>query len=124
MDTTVALVPVFKDLVKLFPCRSSYELSSAWVANKFTVFNRYLSSYSNNIGFTVYFKAFKTLMHDVATLKKVFIDGTVAPESYLAEFLSLSSRKHLLEKKRNKNYSPEVLCRSLTILENGNLVAI
>jgi len=71
-----------------------------------------------------YFKAFKTLMHDVATLKKVFIDGTVALESYLAEFLSLSSRKHLLEKKKDRNYSPEVLCRSLTILEDGNLVAI
>ena len=71
-----------------------------------------------------YFKAFKTLMHDVATLKKVFIDGTVALESYLAGFLSLSSRKHLLEKKKDRNYSPEVLCRSLTILEDGNLVAI
>ncbi len=71
-----------------------------------------------------YFKAFKTLMHDVATLKKVFVDGTMAIESYLAEFLSLSSRKHLLEKKKDRNYSPEVLCRSLTILEDGNLVAI
>ena len=71
-----------------------------------------------------YFKAFKTLMHDVATLKKVLVDGTVTFESYLAEFLSLSSRKHLLEKKKNRNYSPEVLCRSLTILEDGHLVAI
>ena len=72
-----------------------------------------------------YFKAFKTLMHDVGTLKKIFVDGTLAVESYLAEFLILSSKKHLLEKKKGReNYSPEVLCRSLTILEDGNLVAI
>lgn len=72
-----------------------------------------------------YFKAFKTLMHDVDTLKKIFADGTVAVESYLAEFLILSSKKHLLEKKKGReNYSPEVLFRSLTILEDGNLVAI
>ena len=72
-----------------------------------------------------YFKAFKTLMHDVGTLKKIFVDGTLAVESYLAEFLILSSKKHLLEKKKGReNYSPEVLFRSLTILEDGNLVAI
>jgi len=72
-----------------------------------------------------YFKAFKTLMHDVDTLKKIFVDGTLAVESYLAEFLVLSSKKHLLEKKKGReNYSPEVLFRSLTILEDGNLIAI
>jgi hypothetical protein len=72
-----------------------------------------------------YFKAFKTLMHDVGTLKKIFVDGTVSAESYLAEFLILSSKKHLLEKKKGRdNYSPEVLFSSLTILEDGNLVAI
>ncbi len=72
-----------------------------------------------------YFKAFKTLMHDVGTLKKIFVDGTIAAESYLAEFLILSSKKHLLEKKKGSdNYSPEILFRSLTILEDGNLVAI
>lgn len=72
-----------------------------------------------------YFKAFKTLMHDVGTLKKIFIDGTIAVESYLADFLRLSSKKHLLEKKKGReNYSPEVFFRSLTILEDGNLIAI
>jgi len=72
-----------------------------------------------------YFKAFKTLMHDVGTLKKIFVDGTVSAESYLADFLILSSKKHLLEKKKGRdNYSPEVLFSSLTILEDGNLVAI
>ena len=72
-----------------------------------------------------YFKAFKTLMHDVGTLKKIFVDGTVSAESYLAEFLMLSSKKHLLEKKKGReNYSPEVLFRTLTILEDGSLVAI
>ena len=72
-----------------------------------------------------YFKAFKTLMHDVSTLKKIFVDGTIAVETYLAEFLLLSSKKHLLEKKKGReNYSPEVLFSSLTILEDGNLIAI
>ena len=72
-----------------------------------------------------YYKAFKTLMHDVDTLKKIFIDGTLAVETYLAGFLVLSSKKHLLEKKKGRgNYSPEVLCRSLTILEDGTLTAI
>jgi len=64
-------------------------------------------------------------MCDVGTLRKIFIDGTITAESYLAEFLILSSKKHLLEKKKGRdNYSPEVLFRSLTILEDGNLVVI
>jgi hypothetical protein len=72
-----------------------------------------------------YFKAFKTLMHDVGTLRKIFVDGTLAVESYLADFLTLSSKKHLFEKKKGReNYSPEVLFRSLTILEDGKLIAI
>ena len=72
-----------------------------------------------------YFKAFKTLMHDVDTLKKIFVDGTISIESYLAEFLALSSKKHLLEKKKGReNYFPEVLYSSLCILEDWNLIAI
>jgi len=63
-------------------------------------------------------------MHDVATLKKIFVDGTVSLESYLVEFTKLGGKKHLLEKKKSHNYSPEVLFRSLTILEDGNVVAI
>lgn len=71
-----------------------------------------------------YFKAFETLTHDVATLKKIFVDKTVPLEGYLFEFLKRSSKKYLLEKKKDQNYSPEVLFRSLTILEDGNLVVI
>jgi len=71
-----------------------------------------------------YFKAFKTLTHDMATLKKIFVDGTVSLEVYLVDFLELSRKKHLLEKKKGHNYSPEVLLRSLSILENGNLIAV
>ena len=79
-------------------------------------------NYGKNLS---YFKSFKTLMNDVGTLKKIFIDGTIALESYLAEFLTLSSKKHLLEKKKGReNYSPEVLCRSLSILEDGNLIVL
>ena len=72
-----------------------------------------------------YFKAFKTLMRDVGTLKKIFVDGSLAAESYLADFVLLSRKKHLLEKKKGReNYSPEVLYTSLTIVNCGNLVAI
>jgi len=58
------------------------------------------------------------------TLKKIFVDGTVSLEAYLVEFLELSRKKHLLEKKQSHNYSPEVLLRSLSVLENGNLIAV
>ena len=72
-----------------------------------------------------YYKAFKTLMHDVSTLKMVFFDGTEPIASYLADFLILSRKKHLLEKKKGRNnYSPEVFHRSFTILEDGCLIAI
>ena len=72
-----------------------------------------------------YFKAFKTLMRDVGTLKKIFVDGSLAAEVFLADFVLLSRKKHLLEKKKGReNYSPEVLYRSLTIVGGGNLVAI
>ncbi len=78
--------------------------------------------YRENISF---YKAFKTLMHDVSTLKRIFLDRTESISSYLADFLILSRKKHLLEKKNGRNnYSPEVFCRSFVILEDGYLAVI
>ena len=63
-----------------------------------------------------YYKAFKTLMHDVDILREIFVNGSRSLESYLAEFFLLSRKKHLLEKKKGcNNYSPEVLLGSFTI---------
>lgn len=73
--------------------------------------------YSKNISC---FKAFKTLTHDVATLKKIFIDRTLPVGEYLIAFLKLSSKKHLLEKRKGGNYSPEILYRSLNLQECWN----
>jgi hypothetical protein len=71
-----------------------------------------------------YFKTFKTLMKDTAILQKIFIEGTMNLRSYLADFLHLSSKKHLLEKKHDHNYSPEVICRSFSIVDDGDLIAV
>lgn len=65
-----------------------------------------------------YYKAFKTLMHDVDILREIFVTGSRSLESYLAEFFLISRKKHLLEKKSGcNNYSPEVLLGSFTISE-------
>ena len=49
-----------------------------------------------------FFKASKTLMGDIPRLKQVFIDKIIPPATYLADFLKLSSKKHLLEYKKGK----------------------
>ena len=68
--------------------------------------------YGKNLSF---FKAFKTLMHDMCNIEKMFVDRVVAPGVYLVAFLKLSSKKHILEQKNMHNYSPEVLVSTLTI---------
>ena len=75
--------------------------------------------YGKNMSF---FKAFKTMMRDMYRLEKVFIDQKVPVSDYLIDFLQLSTKKHILEKKKAKNYSPEVLAASLTFLEYGNFI--
>jgi hypothetical protein len=68
--------------------------------------------YRKNLSF---FKAFKTLMHDISNIEKMLVDRVISPGTYLLGFLQLSSTKHLLEQKNIHNYSPEVLVSSLTI---------
>ncbi len=68
--------------------------------------------YQKNLSF---FKAFKTLMHDIVRIKQLISDKTLATGKYLVDFLKLSSQKHILEKKKLSNYSVDVLVSSLTI---------
>jgi len=62
-----------------------------------------------------FFKAFKTLIRDMTRLEQVLSDGKSTMGKYLVEFLQLSNKKHILEKKKLGNYSTEALVSSLTI---------
>ena len=62
-----------------------------------------------------FFKAFKTLMRDMARIEQLISDRTLDTGKYLVDFLQLSNQKHILEKKKLSNYSAEVLVSSLTI---------
>ncbi len=68
--------------------------------------------YQKNLSF---FKAFKTLIRDMTRLEQVLSDGKSTMGKYLVEFLQLSNKKHILEKKKLGNYSAEALVSSLTI---------
>lgn len=84
--------------------------------------NRLLKEYyGQNLSF---FKAFKTLMHDMHRLEKLIVDKVIPTVEYYLEFLQLSSKKHVLEKKKGKSYSPEVFASSLTFEENEALSAM
>ena len=78
-----------------------------WFTAKFL--DRY---YQKNLSL---FKAFKTLIRDMDRLEQVLSDRTLAMGRYLVEFIQLSSKKHILEKKKLGNYSTETLVSSLTI---------
>ena len=62
-----------------------------------------------------FFKAFKTLLHDMIRVEQMFFDRKEPLGTYLVDFLQLSRKKHILEKKKLCNYSPEVLVSSLII---------
>lgn len=78
----------------------------AWFTNK--LLRQY---YGKNLSF---FKAFKTLMRDMYRLKILFVDKGISIINYFLEFLEISSKKHVLEKKKGQAYSPEVLASSFT----------
>jgi len=88
----------------------------AWFTNR--LLKKY---YGQNLSF---FKAFKTLMHDMYRLEKVIVDGAIPTVDYCLEFLQVSSKKHVLEKKKGKSYSPEVFAASLTFEENEILATM
>ncbi|MEA3548424.1 MAG: IS4 family transposase [Thermodesulfobacteriota bacterium] len=73
--------------------------------------------YGKNIS---HYKAFKTLMKDVARLEMIFIEKSLSVVDYLIEFLQISSKKHVLEQRREHRYSPDLLYSSLTIVSDLN----
>jgi len=50
------------------------------------------------------------------------VQGTIG--KYLAEFLILSRRKHLLEKKKFGNYFPEILFGTYSVSNAGNVIHV
>ena len=85
--------------------------------------NRKVKSGLDPFSFSFY-KAMKTIIYTVDKLKRALLDGTISTGHYLAELLLLSSRKHLLEKKKDANYSPEILYESFVIKQDGEIVSI
>ena len=71
-----------------------------------------------------FYKAMKTIVNYVDRLKKMIVDRTISTGKYLAEFLIISNRKHLLEKKKGGLYSPEILFETFTIKSNGEVLSI
>ena len=62
--------------------------------------------YGKNLSF---YKALKTWIRSLDRFKEAFFNGMEAVTNFLIKFLKLSCRKHLLEKRKNGNYSPEVI---------------
>lgn len=77
--------------------------------------------YQKNLSF---FKAFKTLMHDMVRIEQLISDRTLDMGKYLVDFLQLSSKKHILEKKKMSNYSVEVLVSSLIIRTDAQVIVL
>jgi hypothetical protein len=102
---------VKKDRLECYIWAKLFMIVLCWRIVWFTakLLNQY---YQKNLSF---FKAFKTLMRDMGRLEQVLSDRTSAIGKYLVEFLQLSSKKHILEKKKLGKYSIEILVSSLTI---------
>ena len=83
-----------------------------WFTGRFLV-----QFYRKNIS---HYKAFKTLMKDVARLEMIVIEKSLSVVDYLIEFLQISSKKHVLEQRREHRYSPDLLYSSLTIVGDLN----
>jgi hypothetical protein len=72
-----------------------------------------------------FYKASKTLIHSLDSLKQALFNGTAATVEYLAGFLDISRRRHLLEKKKNgNNYSPEILFSTFSLSYEGEVISM
>ena len=69
-------------------------------------------------------KAFKTLKRYSAELRHVFTAGDEYLFSYLVEFFEVSRSKHLLEKKRGRESSIELLSKSLLLMDGSDQIAM
>lgn len=71
-----------------------------------------------------FYKASKTLINTLRNrLRQALLTGRAATVQFMVEFLELSRRKHVLEKKKNGNYSPEVLLDAFTLSYDGRQIA-
>ncbi len=77
--------------------------------------------YGKNLSF---YKAMKTIVFYINRFRQMIIGGPFSTGKYLAEFLILSRRKHLLEKKKSANYSPEILFGAFTVSSSGKVISI
>ena len=77
--------------------------------------------YGENLSF---YKAMKMIVFYIDRLRQVItgVQGTIG--KYLAEFLILSRKKHLLEKKKSGNYSPGILWGAFSISNTGNVIPV
>lgn len=71
-----------------------------------------------------YYKAMKTIVFYINRFRQMIIGGSITTGRYLAEFLILSKRKHLLENKKSANYSPEILFGTFTVSCAGSVVSV
>jgi transposase len=62
--------------------------------------------YGKNLSF---YKALKTWIRSLGRFKEAFFNGMETVTKFLKKFLELSCRKHLLEKRKDENYSPEIV---------------
>ena len=75
--------------------------------------------YGKNLSF---YKALKTWIRSLSRFIEAFFNGMEAVTNYLKKFLELSCRKHLLEKRKNGNYSPEVVQGILILRIEGDTI--
>ena len=80
------------------------------------------SLYGRSLSF---YKAAKTMIHSLRDrLKQALMGGCEATVQFLVEFLDLSRRRHLLEKKKGGNYSPEILFSIFSLRYNREAISI
>ncbi len=72
-----------------------------------------------------FFKATKTLISSLrGKLKQALVGGTTSTVQFIMDFLDLSLRRHLLEKKKGGNNSPEILFNVFKLRYDGEVVSI
>jgi len=72
-----------------------------------------------------FYKATKTLISSFRDkLKKVLIGETTSAVQFLMDFLDLSLRRHLREKKKGGNNSPEILFNIFRVRYDGQVISI
>ncbi len=72
-----------------------------------------------------FYKATKTLISSLRNrLKEALLGGTASTVQFIVDFLDLSLRRHLREKKKSANYSPEILFNISTLRFDGEVISI